>query len=163
MADNFRNKQWFKNMSQERKDEICKQFDIDEKTLRKAGRETDDGRLVIDLLRIDHLNHYPKDWDIANEALKNHTDYKNKIASCDNVTELVTIFEQLFNLFETHTYSKYKESLHNDLCVKQIKDCIIADFEGYINCDDDSKAYYANRTLSHLKLLLQSDLNIIKS
>ena len=58
MADNFRNKQWFKNMSQERKDEICKKFDIDEKTLRKCGRETDDGRIVINLLKIDHLLHH---------------------------------------------------------------------------------------------------------
>ena len=44
MADNFRNKQWFKNLSQDRKDEICKKFDIDEKTLKKAGRETSDGQ-----------------------------------------------------------------------------------------------------------------------
>ena len=47
MAENFRNKQWFKKMSQECKDEICKKFDIDEKTLRKCGRETEDGHIVI--------------------------------------------------------------------------------------------------------------------
>ena len=57
MAENFRNKQWFKNMPQERKDEICKKFDINENTLRKCGRETEVGRIVIDLLRVDHLLH----------------------------------------------------------------------------------------------------------
>ena len=63
MADNFRNKQWFKNLSQDRKDEICKKFDIDEKTLKKAGRETSDGQIVIDMLRIDNLQHTTEFWD----------------------------------------------------------------------------------------------------
>ena len=88
MADNFRNKQWFKNMSQERKDEICKKFDIDEKTLRKAGRETDDGRIVINLLKIDNFLHKPESWIEYNKVIE-----KNKLKVCEG-----TIEEQIENL-----------------------------------------------------------------
>ena len=73
MAENFRNKQWFKNMSQERKDEICEKFLIDETTLKKAGRETDDGRIVINLLKIDKLNYTPKPWIDYYKILSSNT------------------------------------------------------------------------------------------
>ena len=88
MADNFRNKQWFKNMSQDRKDELCHKFDIDEKTLRKCGRETNDGRIVIDLLRLDHLCHTPESWKEYNKVIQS-----NKINICEG-----TIDEQVENL-----------------------------------------------------------------
>ena len=163
MADNFRNKQWFKNMSQERKDEICKQFDINEKTLRKAGRETDDGRFVIDLLRIDHLCHHPKSWDTSYDAIKDHIkDYTNIINNAKSDEELILIFEKLYNLFGEHSYLKYKDSVHNKVLINQAKKCILNDINEYSINDEDSKSYYANRTMLHLKVLLESDLKLVK-
>jgi len=164
MADNFRNKQWFKNMSQERKDEICKNFDIDEKTLRKCGRETDDGRIVIDLLRIDHLIHYPEEWDIVNNAIKDHIlDYKDLLKECSPADDLIGIFENLYNLFGEHSYLKYKDTLHNKVLMDQTYKCLVNDIDGYIECDEDNyKAYFAHKIYTHLKVLLKTDLNIIK-
>lgn len=163
MADNFRNKQWFKNMSQERKDEICKQFDINEKTLRKAGRETDDGRIVIDLLRIDHMCHYPKDWDEAYEALKDHIEkYNNVINETKTDDELVLVFEEIYNLLNAHTYLKYKDSIHNKVLLHQAKKCVQNDINEYINNDEENKPYYAYKIKMHLKVLIESDLKLIK-
>lgn len=163
MADNFRNKQWFKNMSQERKDEICKQFDIDEKTLRKAGRETDDGRFVIDLLRIDHLKHYPSTWDNVYKAIQNHIDnYEAMINNAKTDDELISVFENLYDLFNKNSYLKYKDSVHNKVLIEQTKHCILNDIHEYSINDEDSKPYYSNRIRLHLKVLLESDLKLVK-
>jgi len=164
MAENFRNKQWFKKLSQNRKDEICKYFDIDEKTLRKAGRETDDGRIVVDLLRVDHLMHYPKEWDDTNKALNNRNEFLNKLKNCNTVSEYVEVFKSLFNLFNKNTYLKYKQSLHNDMLVKNMYRYILNDLENYFSVDDkEYKAFYSYRTFSHLRVLLVSDLGLTNS
>lgn len=163
MSENFRNKQWFKNMPQERKDEICKSFDIEEKTLRKAGRETDNGRLVIDILRIDHLCHYPEEWDLSYNSIKNSIDdFKNRVTSTISDTELVDVFKSIYDLFETHTYLKYKDTLHNKVLVNQTKDCILNDINDYYVNDEESRPYYAHRIRQHLNILIESDLNLIK-
>lgn len=163
MADNFRNKQWFKNMSQERKDEICKQFDIEEKTLRKAGRETDDGHFVIDLLRIDHLKHYPNSWDVAYNAIKDHiNNFVTMINNAKNDVELILIFENIYDLFNKNSYLKYKDSVRNKVLVEQTKQCVLNDIHEYVTNDEDSKPYYANRLLQHIKLLIDSDLKLVK-
>ena len=164
MAENFRNKQWFKNLSQSRKDEICKKFDIDEKTLRKCGRETEDGRIVVDLLRVDHLMHYPKAWDETCKALNDHNEFLDKLKSCNTVSEYVEVFKALFNLFGENTYLKYKQSLHNDMLVKNMYRYVLNDLENYFSTkDEEYKAFYSHRTFSHLRVLLVSDLGLTKS
>lgn len=163
MADNFRNKQWFKNMSQERKDEICKQFDIDEKTLRKAGRVTDDGRFVIDLLRIDHLKHHPNSWDVTYNAIKDHiNNFGTMINNAKTDAELILILENIYDLFNKNSYLKYKDSVRNKVLIEQTKQCVLNDIHEYVTNDEDSKPYYANRLLQHIKLLIDSDLKLIK-
>ena len=158
MADNFRNKQWFKNMSQERKDEICKKFDIDEKTLRKAGRETDDGRIVINLLKIDSLLHIPESWIEYNKIIE-----KNKLSTCEGtINEQVDNLKAIYNLFYNVSFLKYKTSLKNDLFVKQAAKYVNYWINEYYSENSD-KEYCAYQIIMHIKSTLETDLNLVKS
>ena len=158
MADNFRNKQWFKNMSQERKDEICKKFDIDEKTLRKAGRETDDGRIVINLLKIDNFLHKPESWIKYNKIIEN-----NKLNTCEGtIEERVENFKFIYGLFFDVKFLKYKKSVHNDLMVNQSAKYINRWINEYY-LDDSDKEYCAYQIYTHIKTTIETDLNLIKA
>ena len=158
MADNFRNKQWFKNMSQERKDEICKKFDIDEKTLRKACRETDDGRIVINLLKIDSFLHMPDEWSEYNKIIE-----KNKLETCEgSIDQQVEYLKFIYKLFFDTSFLKYKSSLHNDLLVNQaIKHTNY--WVSEYNSEENDKDYCAYQIVMHVKSVLETDLNLIKS
>ena len=161
MADNFRNKQWFKNMSQERKNEICEKFDIDEKTLKKAGRETEDGRIVINLLKIDHLNHRPESWKIYNNILSS-----NNIELCgDTIEEKVSNIKYIYSLFNDVKFLKYKESVHNNLLVKQTAKYVNEWINKYKNPENssDNNEYFAFQIFSHVRSLIESDLKIVKN
>ena len=161
MAENFRNKQWFKNMSQERKDEICKKFDIDEKTLKKAGRETEDGRIVINLLKIDHLNHRPESWKTYNDILSSNT-----IELCgDTIEEKVNNIKYIYSLFNDVKFLKYKESVHNNLLVKQTAKYVNEWINEYKNPENsaDNNEYFAYQIFSHVRSLIESDLKIVKN
>lgn len=161
MAENFRNKQWFKNMSQEKKDEICKKFDIDEKTLRKAGRETEDGRIVIDILRIDHLLHTPKEWKDCYKSLSNFNLSLDDVSLSD-----IEFCEKIYRAFiPDASFLKYKDNLHNNLLVKQAEKYARNWYLKFIdpNASYDDKEYYAYQVWSHVKCLLESDLNIVKT
>lgn len=166
MSENFRNKQWFKKLSQERKDEICKKFDIDENTLKKAGRETEDGRLIIDILRIDNILHKPEIWHIC---------YKNYIENdCfnsdfnwnyDNVYDMIDRIFYLYNLINPNSkLKKYNSNLHNDILTKQSFKYITEWIEK-CKLEFDDKEYVefcCYQIYSHSRVLLESDLNIIK-
>ena len=163
MADNFRNKQWFKNMPQERKDKICKQFDIDEKTLRKCGRETDDGRIVIDILRIDHLNTIPELWEECSKKINIHIDN----IDIDDIETMVSLMQDTYICMHPDVkFLKYKSSLKNDLFVKQSYKNFIHWYNESKSIDDitsDDFKYCCYQMYSHCRCLLESDLNIVKS
>lgn len=167
MAENFRNKQWFKNMSQERKDEICKKFDIDEKTLRKAGRETEDGRIVIDILRIDHILHKPKIWDECYKAFIEDDCFNSELKwEFDDVNDMFVRICHLYNDINSNTkYKKYNSNLHNDLLVKQSYKYIRhwVDEAKYDLTDKDHVKFCCYQIYTHARVLLESDLNIIKA
>lgn len=161
MAENFRNKQWFKNMSQERKDEICKKFDIDEKTLRKAGRETEDGRIVIDILRIDHLLHRPEEWKLRFEALSNFS-----LSLADVSLSDIEFCQKIYKAFKPEvSFLKYKDNLHNNLLVKQAEKYTRNWYEKFLdpNATEEEKEFYSYQVWTHVRILLESDLNIVKS
>lgn len=162
MADNFRNKQWFKNMSQDRKDEICKNFDISEKTLRKCGRETEDGRIVIDLLRLDHLEHHPEYWDDCHKALDGHKEFLERLQNAGTHEEYVEIFKDLYDLFGANKYLKYKETSIAKVQVGQAYKHILTDMTYYFDCKDEDKPYFAYMINTHLRVILDSDLKLIK-
>jgi len=158
MTENFRNKQWFKKMSQECKDEICKKFDIDEKTLRKCGRETEDGHIVINLLKIDHLLHTPESWTKYNKIIE-----KNKLSSCNGtINEQVENFKFIYKLFYDVSFLNYKTSVHNDLMVKQASKYINKWIDKYY-MEDADKEYCAYQIVMHVKSVLETDINLIKS
>lgn len=165
MADNFRNKQWFKNLSQDRKDEICKKFDIDEKTLKKAGRETFDGQIVIDMLRIDHLQHTPEFWD---ECYKN----LNVVLPEDNlntsdVRQMISNMEYIYTFMKRDVhFGTYKSNLHNDLLTKTAHN----NFKHWYDelhvtdaSDVDHKKFCCYQMFTHCRCLLESDLQLIKN
>ena len=157
MAENFRNKQWFKKLSQEYKRELCEKFYIDEKILRKCGRETEDERLVIDILRIDHIDCTLPVWvDCANK-LEGYV-----ISDTDNQT--IEFAEKLYSIFFPGSkFLKYKPSLHNDLVVEYATKYALSWLRKYVESDNtEDKQYYAYQTYSHVKCLLESDLQLVK-
>ena len=158
MADNFRNKQWFKNMSQERKDEICKKFDIDEKTLKKCGRETEDGRIVIDILRLDHLLHKPELWKICYNSLKDFN------ISLDNISD-IELCEKLYEVFKSGVkFLKYKDTPHNRVLLTDAAKYTKGWYNKFIdsNSTEEDKEYYAYQVWTHVRVLLETDLQLIK-
>ena len=156
--ENFRNKQWFKDLSDERKTEICKKFDISQETLKKCGRLNKDGKLVIDLLRIDHLLTRPEHWRVCYEILNDnkfdHSKYSSNIDMCIN----------LYLLFHgTSQLLKYKDTLHNRILVDERTKYIILWLDRFYNSDDlESKEYFAYQVYSHVSILIKSDLNLLK-
>ena len=160
MADNFRNKQWFKNLSQDRKDEICKNFDINEKTLKKCGRETNDGRIVIDILRLDHLLHTPSEWKTQYDALK-----KFKMTFDDISLTDIEVCQKFYSVFVPDVkYLKYKDTLHNNLLTKSAYKYAKDWYLKFINPEstDDEREFYAHQVWAHVKCLIESDLQLIK-
>lgn len=164
MATNFRNKQWFRKLSQDRKDEICKNFDIDENTLKKAGRETDDGRIVIDMIRIDHLNHTPEFWD---ECYKN----VNIVMPEDNMNTS-DVFQMISNMEYIYTFmnrdvhfGNYKSSLHNDLLTKNAHKYFKNWYDKMHSTESTDIEYIkfcCYQMYTHCRCLLESDLKLIK-
>lgn len=161
MADNFRNKQWFKNLSQDRKDEICKKFDIDEKTLKKCGRETDDGRIVIDILRLDHLLHTPSEWKTQYDALK-----KFKMTFDDISLTDVEVCQKFYKAFVPDAkFLKYKDTLHNNLLTKSAYKYTKDWYLKFINPEstNNEREFYAHQVWTHVKCLIESDLQLVKN
>lgn len=168
MAENFRNKQWFKNLSQERKDSICKKFDIDEKTLKKAGRETGDGRIVVDLLRIDHILHTPEIWDVCYDAYIKYSIFSDDQFNWDliNITDKIM---RMYNLYSyvhpeyINTVFKYKSNLKNDLFVKDAYKRVLK-WVNYakedLNNEEDVK-FSSYQIYSQVKCLIESDIKLI--
>ena len=165
MAENFRNKQWFKNLSQDRKDEICKKFDIDEKTLKKAGRETSDGRIVIDILRIDHFQHTPEFW---NDCYKNlYVVLPEDNLNTSDVRQMISNMEYIYTFMKRDVhFGTYKSNLHNDLLTKTAHN----NFKHWYDemhatdaSDVDHKKFCCYQMFTHCRCLLESDLQLIKN
>jgi hypothetical protein len=169
MAENFRNKQWFKNLSQERKDKICKKFNIDEKTLKKAGRETEDGRIVINLLKIDHINTTPKLWiKCYDEFIKNNV-YGNDLNwDFENLEDMRLRMASIYCFINPEVegkWLKYKSTLHNDLNIKDTYKRVLYWVNEAKECltDKDYVEYCSFQIYSQCRRLFESDLKIIKS
>lgn len=155
--DNFRNKQWFKELTDEQKQGICKRFNINEKTLKKCGRKNSDGKIVIDLLRIDHIETIPEYWkfayNILNESKFDYIKYDSNIDLCMN----------LYKLFHNDNLLKYKDSLHNQVILNDKVRFIKHWFDMFNSSDDISdKEFYASQIYSHVTIIIKSDLNLVK-
>jgi hypothetical protein len=153
-------------MSQERKDEICKKFDIDEKTLRKAGRETDDGRIVVDLLRIDHLCHTPELWDECYNAFIKDDCFNSEIKwEFDNINDMLLRMLHIYYLMNSMTKGKkYVSNTHNDLLVQYAYKNVIkwVNKAKYDLNDVDYVKFCCYQIYTRIRILIETDLNLIK-
>ena len=163
MADNFRNKQWFKNMPQERKDKICERFKIDEKTLRKCGRETEDGRIVIDLLRLDHITAIPEFWNECGKKML----FVIEDVNVNDVNIMVSLMQDAYTcIYPNVKFLKYKSSLKNDLFVKDAFKHFIHwynESKSIVDIKSDDFKFCCYQMFTHCRCLLETDLKLIKS
>jgi hypothetical protein len=163
MATNFRNKQWFKNLSQDRKNDICKKFNIDETTLKKAGRETTDGRIVVDLLRIDHILSTPPFWDECANKLQVVLPEDNM--NTTDVFQMISNMEYIYAFMNNDAhFVSYKSNLHNDLLTKFAHNSFkkwYDEMHATDKSDKDHIKFCCYQMYTHCKCLLESDLNLI--
>lgn len=164
MATNFRNKQWFKNLSQDRKNDICKKLNINETTLKKAGRETDDGRIVIDLLRIDHILSTPQFWDEC--ANKLHVVLPENNLNTNDVFQMISNMEYIYAFMNNDVhFASYKSDIHNDLLTKYAHKYFkkwYDEMHATDASDTDHIKFCCYQMYTHCKCLLESDLKLIK-
>lgn len=162
---NFRNKQWFRDMTQERKDSICKRLGIIEDVLKRAGTVNEFGKVVIDVLRLSYTN--PVKWKSYLEVVRTDKfrSLYNQLNRKDNAVGLL-VDTLLCMLSEIDG----DNSLY-DVKVREPKSMLrLSDIIRYINnamkqIDDeleseDVKECAANRIHSHLLIGLQ-DLGIL--
>lgn len=155
---NFRNKQWFKNLTPEKKQEICEKFMIDEKTLRHAGRAGENGEIRIDLLRIDHINYIPIDWIESYEKIK---DTQFDLSDEDKVESLKNIY-LIFN--SSAKFLKYNDNVRNKVLVNQCYKSVkhwIEKFNGEKD-DIEYKQFCSNQIRTIIMILFENDLKIVK-
>lgn len=148
---NFRSKEWFKNMSQEKKDEICNKFEITEDSLKKCGFIDEDGKVKIDLLRVSYEN--PLEWkQCFNIIYPTLNTYKESLKN--NPIEFITdIYCKYAN---TSNVKKYKQTLHNETRLKYTIKYILDNYtELELNKDSiEHIEYFAYNICGHCELFL---------
>ena len=94
MAD-FRNKQWFKALTDEEKASLCEKYGCTLQGLKKAGH-VEDGRLKVDLLRLEMP--MPEDWKKHLETVetKDFKDALSALSNTDDVEETLKILEAMY-------------------------------------------------------------------
>ena len=155
---NFRNKQWFKQLSDEKRKEICENFMIDEKTLRHAGRAGENGEIRIDLLRIDHINYIPKCWINSYDSFKDKT---IEMYDEDKLESLKNIY-LIFN--SSAKFLKYNDNVRNKVLVNQCYKSVKHWIEKFNESKDDIeyKQFCSNQIRTIIKILFENDLCIAK-
>lgn len=154
---NFRNKQWFKKLSNEQCHEICENFMIDEKMFKHAGRAGENGEILIDLLRIDHINYIPDIWTETYDKLKT---YNFNINSEDQLEFL----KNIYLLFNTNVkFRKYNDSIHNEVLVEQAFNNSNYWIKKLIDETDlEYSKYCSYQIYTIIKILFENDLQLIK-
>ena len=164
---NFRNKQWFRDMTQERKDSICERLCITEDVLKRAGTVNEFGKVVIDVLRLSYTN--PIKWKSYLEVIRTDKfrSLYNQLNDKDSTVGL-NVDTLLYMLSEIEG----DEEPQYDTKIREPKSAIrLQDIIRYINnamkqIDDeleseDVKECAANKIHSHLLIGLQ-DLGMLK-
>lgn len=162
----FRNKQWFRDMSQDRKDSICERLDITEDVLKRAGTVNEFGNVVIDVLRLSYTN--PEKWKSYLKTIRTEKfrSLYNQLNTKDNTPS------QTVDLLLDMASEIVVDNALYGVKVRESKNIIrLQDIIKYINramkqIDDeleseDVKECAANRILSHLHIGLQ-DLGVLK-
>lgn len=144
-------KKWFYELSQEKKDEVCKKLSITEEVLNKSGFVNKNNEIRIDLLKLSFNN--PSEWNqYLFEILPTVSCYKTKLVE-DPINFISSIYK-------THNkdikIKSYKDNIHNSTRLQStIK--YITDIYHNIEIDDRIKQqeYSAYIIYIHCKLFLQ--------
>jgi len=168
MSD-FRNKQWFKNLSDKEKKSLCKRYGCTEQGLKRAGH-IEDGKLKIDLLRLEM--EFPSEWMQHLEIVESE-EFKSllsKLNSKEDTYDILLCLEEMYNLWGENKY--LKPDLKKGNIVLWINSCklfvnkAIETIE--LNRDSDASdktevmATFARKVYTQLKMLFESELNNIK-
>lgn len=168
MSENFRDKKWFKDMPQERKDRICKEFGITEDNLKKAGRETDDGRIVIDVMRL----HYPVpvSWEhyynwIRDAGMPGLFEELSKLDGNDSVAPVIDVMCRMLELDPDIRLGKSRKCPPGR-CF-WTRETLLDLWDEYCKAkengaDTETLWWHAKRLHGQLELLLVGDLNLRK-
>lgn len=167
MSDNFKDKKWFNEISQERKDRICREFGITEENLKKAGRMTDDGRIIIDIMRL----HYPvpRDWEYYYDWLQDIEipDLFEELRKTDkeHVEPVIDIMCRILEIDPDIKLGKSRKCppgrcfWTRDTLLKLWDEYCKAKADG---TDMETLWWHAKKVHDQLELLLVSDLNLRK-
>lgn len=157
MAENFRSKKWFNELSPERKAEICKKFEITEDVLKHAGRLNKDGNVVIDLLRVSY--DFDKRLNKYADIVKTEPAQK----ALDVLQNLNTDYEDAYNalgvLYTAYTgkgvknYSKkyINKIMHRHLYIKMAIDMF------RMQDDPETIATFSKTLLDHARVFIESE------
>lgn len=166
----FRNKQWFRDMSQERKDSICERLGITEDVLKRAGTVDEFGEVVIDVLRLSYPN--PKKWKSYLKTIRtdkfrslyNQLNIKDNTAG-QNVDILLYMLSEIIRVIRDVNV-QYDVKIREPKNVLRLQDIIkhinsaMNQIDDELECED-VKECAANRILSHLHIGLK-DIGIFK-
>ena len=170
----FRNKQWFKNLSDKEKKDICARHFCTEASLKKAGYIGEDGRLKIDLLRLD-CNYVPEEWTYENDVVRS-AEFQKKIdilKNTEDVEDILNLFEEMYVLFNKDVKFKKADVKKCKIWLLQTKLSILNnikdmqfDVEDYEKNPDGYDVgiimCYSHKIYTHLKVLFESDIKNIK-
>lgn len=148
---NFRSKEWFNNMSQERKNEICKKLEITEENLKKCGFTNENGEVEIDLLKVSYKN--PIEWKTCfNIIYPTLNTYKEKLEN-DPVSFITDIY---CKYADVQKVKKYKDNLSNDTRLKYSIKYILDNYkELELNKDNiEYVEYFSYNICGHCELFL---------
>jgi hypothetical protein len=166
MSD-FRNKQWFKALTEEQKKAICEKFGCTMDSLKKAGHLVDD-KLKIDLLRIEFPapESWSKDFSIVESA--EFKDLLSILASDEEVTSILETLEKMWTLWNPGIKFLKPDLKKSSVCL-WIRDCkrwILENIESLeMNRDHEDQEVpklCAYKVMSHLRVLFTSELRNVK-
>lgn len=170
----FRNKQWFKCLTDKEKKDICKRHHCTETGLKKAGYIGDDGKLKIDLLRLD-CDYIPENWTYENYVVRGGDFEKllNQLTSTENDEDVLNVLEEMYCLFNPGTKFKKADVKKSKIWIDQTKLSIInnikdmqVDVEVYEKDPDNNDIgivmCHSHKIYTHLKVLFESDIKNIK-
>lgn len=166
MAD-FRNKQWFKALTEEQREALCKKLGCTMNGLKKAGF-MEDGKLKFDLLRLEYPT--PPSWGIDFNTVESEAFKKlySQLTAAEDLAEILTCLEDMWNLFQPGT-KFLKPDLKKSVVNVWIRDCkrwITSNVESIErnrdHQDQDVPKVFAHKVYTHLRVLFNSELKNIK-
>lgn len=173
---NFRNKQWFKNMSNEKKEDLCKKLGCTLQGLKKAGFLDEDGKVKIDLLRLE-MEFPSEEWQQHLDVIESDDFWKiykhMESLDEDNIDETVKDLEEMYCLWNDNV-KFLKADTKKMITVVWVKQCKLSivhnieELELYLHDEDsvekkEQMMVISRKVYLHLSTLFESDLKNVKN